>query len=126
MATKVRTNKKSARQVVEEEPRRGRVSPIDELTERQRSQLATRVTRLREQGIPWDGPEGICATEDMITSATVGRKLLRAYGGDGLIREHTSNGGGGASKPKPKAKPKAKAAAKKKVVVRSSGKRRNP
>ncbi len=126
MATKVRATKKSARQVVEEEPaRRGRVSPIDELTERQRSQLATRVTRLREQGVPWDGPEGICATEDMITSATVGRKLLRAYGGDGLIREHTSYGGGGA-KAKPKAKPKAKAAAKKKVVVRSSGKRRNP
>jgi len=131
--TKVKATKrpaKSARQVVEEEEpaRRGRVSPIDELTERQRSQLATRVTRLREQGTPWDGPEGICVIEDMITSATVGRKLLRAYGGDGLIRERVLDNGSSAKR-KPAAKKSAskKPAAKKKtVLVRGTKRRSNP
>jgi hypothetical protein len=122
MATKSKT-----KQV--EETKRGRRSPLDDLTPKQHEQLAKRVMRLREQGVPWDGDEGICAQEELINSATVGRKLLREYGGEGMIRDRVVNGGGArktTAKKTTTKKAAAKPAAKKKVVVRGTRKKANP
>lgn len=104
---------------------RGRPSPLDELTERQRAQLAARVLKLREQGVPWDGDEGICATVEHVTSAPVGRRLLIEAGGESMIRERSVNGGSAKKKaPAKKAAParaKAKPKGKTKVVIRGRG-----
>jgi hypothetical protein len=132
-AKKVTTGRKTktARQVVNEEPKRGRRSPLDDLTDRQKEQLAKRVIKLRQAGTPWDGDEGIIQQEEYISSAGVGRKLLREYGAEGMIRERVlSNGGGSKAKSKPaakgKAKPKPKAKAGGKRVVVRGKKRTNP
>lgn len=116
--------------------KRGRPSVLDDLTDAQRTKLANRVLKLREKGVAWDGPDGICEQVG-ISSAVVGRKLLKEAGGEDMIRERTVNGGAKATKastkksaPKGKAKPAAKSGAKKggRVVVRrGSGKgRRDP
>lgn len=113
---------------------RGRPSALDGLTDAKRTALAKRVLKLREQGVPWDGDEGICAQVDGVTSAVIGRKLLREAGGDDMIRDRAVTNGGARAKgkaaPKSKAKPAKKTAAAKKgkkvVVRRGQGRSSNP
>lgn len=109
---------------------RGRPSALDSLTDKQRTTLATRVRKLREQGVPWDGDEGICATVDGISSAVIGRKLLREIGEDSMIRERVVSNGGGSTKKTAKKAPAEKAATKasgrRVVVKRGGGKAKNP
>jgi hypothetical protein len=49
-----------------------------------RRRLAEEVARLREQGKPWDGLNGICERVG-ISGAQMGRKLLTEIGRDDLI-----------------------------------------
>jgi hypothetical protein len=47
-------------------------------TEAQRKALATAILRMREDGTPWDGPNGIVAA-GLVSGAPQGRALLRAH-----------------------------------------------
>lgn len=112
---------------------RGRPSALDSLTEKQRTALASRVRKLREQGVPWDGDEGICSQVDGVSSAVIGRKLLKEVGADDLIRERVLSNGGGSSKKTAAAKKApakktgtAKAKGKKVVIRRGKGSSKNP
>jgi hypothetical protein len=52
----------------------------------ERARLARRVAELREDGVPWDGPRGVCERLGAFRTAHSGRKLLREIGRDDLIR----------------------------------------
>ena len=45
----------------------------------EREALAQRIARLRQDGVPWDGPGGIVDSLHLVSSATQGRALLRKY-----------------------------------------------
>ena len=45
----------------------------------EREALAQRIARLRQDGVPWDGPGGIVDSLHSVSSATQGRALLRKY-----------------------------------------------
>ncbi len=47
-------------------------------TDAQRKALAAKVLRMREDGTPWDGPNGIVA-QGIVNGAPQGRALLRAF-----------------------------------------------
>lgn len=117
------------------ESKRGRPGPLDHLNPTKRQQLAKKVAKARADGMPWDGEGGIREQYPDITSAGVGRNLLKELGRDDLIREVVRNGNGGSSKAKTKAKKPAakkaaakakKPAAKKRVIRRGTGKKQNP
>ena len=57
---------------------------IRHLTPTQRTALAWHLAVLREDGISWDGPSGICLTVG-IANAVTGRVLLREIGREDLI-----------------------------------------
>jgi hypothetical protein len=45
----------------------------------EREVLAHKIARLRDEGTPWDGAEGIVGSLRLVSSATQGRALLRKY-----------------------------------------------
>jgi hypothetical protein len=47
-------------------------------TDAQRKALAAKILRMREDGTPWDGPNGIVA-QGIVSGAPQGRALLRAF-----------------------------------------------
>jgi hypothetical protein len=47
-------------------------------TDVQRKALAARILKMREDGTPWDGPNGIVA-QGIVSGAPQGRALLRAF-----------------------------------------------
>jgi hypothetical protein len=51
--------------------------------------LALEIKRLREAGVPWDGPDGVCARVG-IKGAQEGRQILRDAGFGHLIRDRGS------------------------------------
>jgi hypothetical protein len=55
------------------------------MTTAQRKAAATKIAKLRDQGIAWDTPEtGVCAQVG-IRTALIGRALLREFGNGGMI-----------------------------------------
>ena len=48
-------------------------------TDEEHEQLARRISQLRVDGVPWDGPGGIVDSMRLVSSATQGRALLRRY-----------------------------------------------
>lgn len=59
------------------------------LTDAERKRLAQAIVKARQNGRPWDGPEGIVNSKDFpqIKSAITGRKLLRAVERGDMIQK---------------------------------------
>lgn len=89
---------------------------LSNLSKAQRSALAKRIVKLRDKGVAWDGPKGICEQLG-IAGAPVGRQLMREVGAGAKIAA-TYDHKAAAAKRKGAAKPKAtakKSAAKKRA-----------
>jgi hypothetical protein len=54
------------------------------LTKTQRKALATKIAKLRKDGVKWDGDGGIC-DQCKIRTALVGRAILREFAHEDLI-----------------------------------------
>jgi len=65
------------------------------MTVAQRKALASKIARLRQQHVRWDGEGGICE-QTGIRSALVGRSLLREFGQAALIKPLTGSRAPGA------------------------------
>lgn len=60
-------------------------------TDAQRTKLAAQILRLRENGVAWDGTDGIVA-QGFVSGAPQGRALLRQYGKRNGRKVATGNG----------------------------------